>query len=204
MLRATPRQFPLQVVPSHGVRAVVFEIREAAFKLGCLSGREREILVGQAIPKLLDETQPFPWRKARNFIRRQLHTITPTNGTTSELWTWPVTTVNEPCPCRLVLPSSGSSLPGKEPLWTQPNSSASLPSASAGPSCPSKDVFAAHPHPEAVDILVQTYEYGPCSSNRCRAKNVNVFHSLGALPEWIIAECRHDANFDPRRQGAGY
>jgi hypothetical protein len=59
-----------------------------------------------------------------------------------------------------------------------------------------RHAFNAHPSPAAETTLLNVYEHNPCSF--CREANVESLHQLDALPDWMIAECRHDANYDLR------
>jgi hypothetical protein len=61
-LRAALRQVRLQAIPGHRLRTVVVECCQAALKLSLLRGRERDIQVRKAVPKLLDEAQAILWR----------------------------------------------------------------------------------------------------------------------------------------------
>lgn len=59
-----------------------------------------------------------------------------------------------------------------------------------------RDLAKAHPSPDAVEALLLLYERGPCSL--CRHDVVESLEALGALPDWMVVECRHDANPDLR------
>lgn len=53
------------------------------------------------------------------------------------------------------------------------------------------DVLKENPVPEAVPVLRMLYERGPCTN--CRKKAVELLRQLGALPDWLLEECRYDA-----------
>lgn len=55
-----------------------------------------------------------------------------------------------------------------------------------------RHMVAGQPQPEACAALFALYEHGPCSF--CRHHTVELLAGLGALPAWLIAECRWDAN----------
>jgi len=59
-----------------------------------------------------------------------------------------------------------------------------------------RDIFQAHPSRAAAPTLLTLYERGPCS--HCRQYIVEYLHSLGAMPDWMIEECRHDSYGDTR------
>lgn len=58
------------------------------------------------------------------------------------------------------------------------------------------DVFEMYPFQEAVPALLNIYERVPSSTNRHRF--VERLHWLGALPDWMIEECKFDSNLDLR------
>lgn len=58
------------------------------------------------------------------------------------------------------------------------------------------DWLAAHPAPDAASALVAIYEYDPCSL--CRERAVERLHEINALPNWLVEECRYDANLNLR------
>lgn len=58
------------------------------------------------------------------------------------------------------------------------------------------DVCEAHPEPAAASPLLALYEYGPCAW--CRERAVTLLHAMDALPAWLRAECRFDANLELR------
>lgn len=62
-------------------------------------------------------------------------------------------------------------------------------------------IFDDHPGPEAAPTLLNLYEYGPCSE--CRQRIVEALESIQAVPEWMRAECRYDANLDLREWAEG-
>ena len=57
-------------------------------------------------------------------------------------------------------------------------------------------VLETHPKPEHTRALLILYERGPCSE--CRERCVDQLHALGAVPRWMLEECRFDANTDIR------
>ena len=57
-------------------------------------------------------------------------------------------------------------------------------------------IFEANPSINAVPLLKQLYETSPCSN--CRRHFVEHLHSLDALPDWMLEECKYDANLDLR------
>lgn len=59
------------------------------------------------------------------------------------------------------------------------------------------DVFDAHSAPEAAAVLTMLYERNPCLL--CRHRTVKRLLSLGPLPEWMVDECRYDADPETRR-----
>jgi len=59
-----------------------------------------------------------------------------------------------------------------------------------------RELFEAHPEPEASQTLINLYKYGPCSE--CRRRFVEALDSIQAVPEWMREECRYDANLDLR------
>lgn len=59
-----------------------------------------------------------------------------------------------------------------------------------------KDLFDRAPAPEAVEVLLELYERGPCAS--CRKYVVKHLIALDALPAELAEECRFDANEDVR------
>ncbi|HEX3051238.1 MAG TPA: hypothetical protein VHP83_11325, partial [Aggregatilineaceae bacterium] len=64
-----------------------------------------------------------------------------------------------------------------------------------------RELFEAHPEPKAAQTLINLYEYGPCSE--CREHYVKALDSIQAVPEWMRAECRYDADHDLREWAAG-
>ena len=54
------------------------------------------------------------------------------------------------------------------------------------------DVLGANPVPEVVPVLRLLYERGPCTN--CRKQAVELLRQLGALPDWLLEECRYDAS----------
>jgi HEAT repeat protein len=56
------------------------------------------------------------------------------------------------------------------------------------------DILKANPSASAVPVLYALYEYGPCSF--CRWRSVGRLRKLGKLPDWMLEECRYDANLD--------
>ncbi len=64
-----------------------------------------------------------------------------------------------------------------------------------------RELFEAHPEPEASQTLINLYKYGPCSE--CRRRFVEALDSIQAVPEWMREECRYDANLDLREWAAG-
>lgn len=59
-----------------------------------------------------------------------------------------------------------------------------------------KRVIGEHPGQEAIPTLLLLYERGPCSF--CRKGVVKSLIGLSGLPEWMRAECGHDAEPDIR------
>ena len=59
-----------------------------------------------------------------------------------------------------------------------------------------RNIFKAHPEPEAAPALRNLYEYNTCSF--CRESAVLALDSIQAVPEWMRAECRYDANDELR------
>ena len=57
-------------------------------------------------------------------------------------------------------------------------------------------VLEAYPKPENAAALFTLYERGPCSE--CRERCVDQLHALEAAPDWLVQECRFDANTDIR------
>lgn len=57
-------------------------------------------------------------------------------------------------------------------------------------------IYKAHPSEAAAEAFTNFYEYGECSY--CRDRNIEVLLELGALPEWMLEELKHDANSDLR------
>jgi len=64
-----------------------------------------------------------------------------------------------------------------------------------------RELFEAHPEPEATQTLINLYEYSPCSE--CREHYVKALESIQAVPEWMREECRYDANLDLREWAEG-
>jgi hypothetical protein len=58
------------------------------------------------------------------------------------------------------------------------------------------DVLEENLSPEVVPVLHLLYERGPCTN--CREKAVKLLRRLGALPDWLLEECRYDASQDLR------
>lgn len=58
------------------------------------------------------------------------------------------------------------------------------------------ELFTRAPSPEAVELLLELYERGPCAS--CRKYVVEHLLALDALPAELAEECRFDANEDVR------
>lgn len=54
------------------------------------------------------------------------------------------------------------------------------------------DVFEQNPTPDAADLLLTLYERSPCSI--CRCTSIDLLIERDALPPWIVAEARYDAN----------
>ncbi|MBV9786789.1 MAG: hypothetical protein JOZ51_01335 [Chloroflexi bacterium] len=54
------------------------------------------------------------------------------------------------------------------------------------------DVFEQNPMPGATDLLLTLYERSPCSI--CRGTSIDLLIECDALPAWIVAEARYDAN----------
>ena len=61
--------------------------------------------------------------------------------------------------------------------------------------------FKAHPSPHAVSLLTLLYEKDPCSF--CRNTAIDHLLSLGPLPDWMVAECRYDADRETRKLVTG-
>ena len=57
-----------------------------------------------------------------------------------------------------------------------------------------RKVVQAHPAPDAAPALLGLYERGPCSL--CRHHGVELLLRVSSVPDWVRAECRHDANPD--------
>lgn len=64
------------------------------------------------------------------------------------------------------------------------------------------DVLKAHPTANATPALLALYERGPCSN--CRLKAVELLHSRGELPDWMLDEARYDSNLDLRDSVTGW
>ena len=62
------------------------------------------------------------------------------------------------------------------------------------------DVLKENLLPELVPVLRLLYERGPCTN--CRKKAIELLRQLGALPDWLLAECRYDAS-ESLREAAG-
>lgn len=58
------------------------------------------------------------------------------------------------------------------------------------------DVFEQNPTPRAADLLLTLYERRPCSI--CRRDFIYRLMEYDALPAWIVAEARYDADEDTR------
>ncbi len=58
------------------------------------------------------------------------------------------------------------------------------------------DIVQANLLPCMEPVLLELYEREPCSV--CRAGIIERLLEIGPLPEWMVAECRHDANPDIR------
>jgi hypothetical protein len=58
-------------------------------------------------------------------------------------------------------------------------------------------VFASHPEHDALPALLNLYERSPCVV--CRSRMVEYIHWLGALPEWMLEECKHDSDLNLRK-----
>ncbi|MCC7372998.1 MAG: hypothetical protein IT306_31585 [Chloroflexi bacterium] len=54
-----------------------------------------------------------------------------------------------------------------------------------------RDVFGANRTPAAAPLLLAIYERGPCSM--CRHGVVEILHTLGGAPAWLLQECLLDA-----------
>jgi hypothetical protein len=52
------------------------------------------------------------------------------------------------------------------------------------------------PAADAVPVLLALYEHGPCTN--CRMDAVEMIRRLGALPDWLLEECRYDPSEDLR------
>jgi hypothetical protein len=64
------------------------------------------------------------------------------------------------------------------------------------------DVFAAHPSPAAAEIFLDLYERGPCAL--CRDHIARRLIEINHMPEWLIVEGLHDANFEVRAAISAY
>lgn len=53
-------------------------------------------------------------------------------------------------------------------------------------------IFEENPVGEALPLLVFAYEHSPCM--HCRKDTVEILLQLGASPDWLLDECRFDAN----------
>ncbi len=54
-------------------------------------------------------------------------------------------------------------------------------------------IFAEDPNIESIGALMNLYEKGQCAN--CRVSVVKCLHKLNAIPQWMVQECRRDANF---------
>ena len=54
------------------------------------------------------------------------------------------------------------------------------------------DVLKANPSADAAPVLLALYEHGPCTN--CRMDAIEWLGQLGALPDWLLEECRYDAS----------
>lgn len=86
--------------------------------------------------------------------------------------------------------------PGDETLFSRLLDQAADDDAAHGVVFSLNDIYAANPTPAAADLLRTMYERGPCAI--CRADTVAPLLKLGALPDWMRAECRYDANTSTR------
>lgn len=59
-----------------------------------------------------------------------------------------------------------------------------------------RDIFKAYPMKEAIQSLLNMYEYGPCSF--CRRYTLDSLHSIDAIPDSVRQECLYDSNLDIR------
>lgn len=54
------------------------------------------------------------------------------------------------------------------------------------------DILKAHPAADAVPILLALYAHGRCA--HCRQEVVELLRQRGAVPDWMLEECRYDAS----------
>jgi hypothetical protein len=59
------------------------------------------------------------------------------------------------------------------------------------------NIFHEHPSSNAVQCLMNLYETNPCSF--CRKYLVEHLHEIESLPDYLLEECKHDANFKLRQ-----
>jgi hypothetical protein len=59
------------------------------------------------------------------------------------------------------------------------------------------NIFKVHPSSNAVQSLINLYETNPCSF--CRKYLVEHLRELESLPDYMLEECKHDANFKLRQ-----
>jgi hypothetical protein len=61
-----------------------------------------------------------------------------------------------------------------------------------------EDIYKRHPSIDAVPTFLNLYEHGPCSE--CRWRFARTLFLLDALPDEILAECKHDSHNHLREQ----
>lgn len=60
-----------------------------------------------------------------------------------------------------------------------------------------REWFERNPTPDAAALLLMLYEKGLCVT--CRGSVIDLLLSLGPLPEWMVDECRYDADPETRK-----